>query len=188
MEIPWGLIIKGLLILAVLFALKYAVTSYNEHQQAIGAARVQALWDAEKAETAAKKLKTETDAALAAKKIDDHQATLTEARNARFSKVDAKTIPAGAAHIRIPSSVVGVLNDVVDAANGSPEGSAAKSGQEAAAPAADTVDADPGSTDLEAVVGWSKQVGKLYSQCTDQVQGLQDLWITTQAVIVKDQQ
>jgi hypothetical protein len=75
--VPWW--IDAILAAVIVAALALAVHGYNRHQQGIGAARVQALWDAERAQAQGAVIKAQADnTSETQRRIDDQAKVIHE--------------------------------------------------------------------------------------------------------------
>lgn len=90
---PYKWLLDALLIAALAAGAAWAAHAYNAHQQAIGAARVQAEWDRSKAEALAAQRDRET---LLQKGVNDAQ---TQAQTARQTAVAAAGTAAAAGRL-----------------------------------------------------------------------------------------
>ena len=163
----YAVIALGLL----LFGLK---TSYDHKHEAIGAARVQALWDSDKAA----RIKAFSDAmtkyVTAQANADANQKALEAERQGRIT--DAKNrvanLPAPDAHLRFPGNAASVLDD----AGGDPAATSRSAGQPASRPASPAEDSTVGL-----VTGWAVDVIGYYNACRDEVKGWQSFYHALQA-------
>lgn len=136
---------------------------FGEHERGIGEAKIQKLWDADKA----KRMQAVTDQVnrwneqrLKTEEVERERDNL---RNAQFAQLQtrAASLPVSVAATRVPAAVVGVLNSASDTANAA--GTAAES-HEAAAPAASSADST-----LGLIASWYVEVAQIHRECVDRV-------------------
>lgn len=162
-------VVEALAILGVLWVLK---AGYDHKHEAIGAARVQAQFDAYKAEAT----KRAADLALLwAAKVDEAasvQAKLDSERQQRTddAKKQVQQLPPTVASVRVPAAAVRVL----DYAAGN-----AEAPKPAAEPATSPAPA-PEDSNLGIVTGWAVTVIGYYNACRDEILGWQSFYHSLQ--------
>ena len=162
-----GVIALGLLLLG----LKH---SYDAKHEAIGAARVQVLWDADKAarirafsDAMTKYVTAQADADASQKALEaERQGRITDAKHR------AANLPAPDAHLRFPGNAASLLDDAGRDSAPAP----GPAGQPASSPAAPTEDSTVGL-----VTGWAVDVIGYYNACRDEVLGWQSFFHALQA-------
>jgi len=144
-------------------------TSYDDKHEAIGAARIQALWDADKAarirafsEAMTKYVTAQSDADASQKALEaERQGRITDAKHR------AANLPAPDAHLRFPGNAASLLDDAGSNTTSAP----GAAGQPANSPAAPAEDSTVGL-----VTGWAVDVIGYYNACRDEVIGWQSFF------------
>lgn len=160
--IPLGLLLRLAAVAALAIALLVAKHKYDSYQQDLGAARVQAAWDADKARRMAQVAEINQERVDAVARADSLARAQQEARSQSFADV-RRSLPAGPADAALARRL---LDDAVRAANGQAPASPGE-------PAGDTAAAAELTCDFGPWVRWGEQVAELYAQAREQVVGWQ---------------
>lgn len=166
--------IKVACVVAAIAAFFFAKHSYDVGKERIGEARVQAKWDADKAERLRAFSKMTAEWTTEKLRADALQKEKDDARNIQANKAHARAaaLPAADAGARFPGAARVVLNDFV-ADSTAPAGSPGKSAEGPAAAPADTT--------VGAVTEWGVTVVALYNVCRDSVIGWIDFYAALRA-------
>lgn len=180
---PYNLVAKAVAIVAAAIAVAVAWHHFvaqpyidkgiaQEHVQVVKLQTALA-----EAELKTKKANAEIAASIA--DLEAAKAQLNKERDERTKKFaqQIKSLPPAVVNQPVPADAVSVLNDAVRASNAESAPAASKSGE---APAAATGDSTVG-----AIAVWGVEVTEQYSECVQQVDGLQKLWNDTRAALSK---
>lgn len=161
--LPIGLIIRGVLVLAIASACWYAWHRFTEHYVDKGRAEVQVKWDKDKAERIA--ATTAMTMLWDGKRQEAEKASAErdQLRNERNEPVAsaARSLPVAVAGFHFPGAAVGVLNAGANSAN-----AAGTPGKPQEAAAASTASAD---STVGRITSWTVVVLDILSECRDRV-------------------
>jgi hypothetical protein len=175
--IPWGLLARVFGVIALAFAAWFGWHEFTGHyidigvkREAVHTASVQKAFDDYRAEAEAKTRAAQAEIASGIADLEAEKAQLKKERDDRTKKYAEllKSLPVSVANDPVPAVAVGVLNDAIRAANAESAPAPGGTGKEAATATGDST--------VGEIALWGVQVTKQYSECVDQVDGLQRLW------------